>query len=155
VSIGFAPNDVADMLASNEAGSKIIHANPKPRVLTMPVRFLALAAALLSLGSPFKAAQCLHKLLDETSPERQLLPTVTQLKELFIVLERKISTAGFVDSLEVWDMILRSDELGLQTNFPTPDVRADQPHVGTSSSSSAEHAIADNSKSHQLLTAIH
>jgi len=64
-------------------------------------------------------------LLDETSSERQLLPTVTQLKELFIVLERKISTAGFVDSLEVWDMILRSDELGLQTHFSIPDVRAD------------------------------
>jgi hypothetical protein len=90
-----------------------MHANPKPRTLIRTVRFLALAAALLSLGSPFKAAQCLHKLLDETSPEKQLLPTVTQLKDLFIVLERKISTAKFMDSLEVWDMILRSEELGL------------------------------------------
>lgn len=60
VSIGFAPNDVADKLASNEAGGKIIFANPKPRVPIMSVRFLALAEALLSVGSPFKAAQCLH-----------------------------------------------------------------------------------------------
>jgi len=30
VSVGFAPNDVADKLASNEAGGKIIRANPKP-----------------------------------------------------------------------------------------------------------------------------
>jgi hypothetical protein len=153
VSIGFAPNDVADKLASNEAGGKIMYASPKQRILIVTVRFLALAAALLSLGSPFKAAQCLHKLMDETSPERQLLPTVTQLKDLFIVLERKVSTAGFVDSLEVWDMILRSDELGLQEYFPISDAREDQPDLSTSSST--QPAIAENGKSLHFLTTIH
>ena len=119
----------------------------------MTVRFLVLAAALLSLGSPFKAAQCLHKLLDETSPEKQLLPTVTQLKDLFIVLERKISTARFIDSLEPWDMILRSDELGLQEHFSTPDVGEDRPDPVASSST--QPAIGGNSKILRFLMAIH
>ena len=50
-------------------------------------------------------------------------------------------------------MILRSDGLGLQTHFPIPDVGMDQPDTGTSSSTA--HAIAENSKSHQILPTIH
>ena len=86
------------------------------------VRFLALAAAVLSLGSPFKAAQCIHKLLDESSPNKQLLPTIQQVKDLLTVLERKIACAGFADALEVWDMILRSEDLGVQFLCIAPDI---------------------------------
>lgn len=73
---------------------------------------------MLSVGSAFRAAQYLHNLLDWSSPEKQRLPTVAQLKELILVLERKVSTAGFTENLEVWDVILRSNEVGFQDRFP-------------------------------------
>ena len=73
------------------------------------------------MDTPFTAAKCLHKLLDETSPDRQLLPTILQLKELLSVLQFKIGTSGFVDSIAVWDRIFTSDEIGLQTLFPVKE----------------------------------
>lgn len=123
VKIGFAPGDSADQLASSEAGGEL----PSRSRYTRPslsdsilVRFLALTAALLPIGIPFQVAQCLHTLLDETSPEGQLLPTVRQLKDLILVLMDKISCSGFVEYLEGWDTVLRSDILGLQDLFPVP-----------------------------------
>lgn len=81
------------------------------------VRFLGLATALLSLGSPYEAAKALYLLLDDSSPKNQLLPTVQELKDLFVVLEYKISASDFVNSLQGWDIILKSSEVGLQDLF--------------------------------------
>ena len=77
------------------------------------VRFLALAATLLSEGSGYKATRTMHYLLDRTSAQKQLLPTVQQLKDLFLVLEKKIGCSGFVDSLYGWNALLSAPELGL------------------------------------------
>lgn len=85
------------------------------------MHFLALAAALLSLGSPFKAAQTLHSLLDESSPEKQLLPTIQQLKDLLISVSEKIGCSGFVDCLEGWDMILKSQQSPLHSTWLEPE----------------------------------
>lgn len=84
---------------------------------TTVVRFLGLAATLLSLGSPFTAAQELHNLLDQSSPQTQLLPTVQQLKHLLTALETKIARAGFADSLLGWHLWVTAPESGLRTLF--------------------------------------
>lgn len=84
------------------------------------VRFLGLAATLLSLGSPFTAAQELHSLLDQSSPQSQLLPTVQQLKHLLTALESKIARAGFADSLVGWHLWVTAPESGLRSLFVPP-----------------------------------
>jgi hypothetical protein len=76
-----------------------------------------LAAALLSFGSPFEAAKALYRLLDVTSPSSQALPTVQQLKDLFIALEKNIGYTGFIDNLKGWEMLLTMPELGVQSLF--------------------------------------
>ena len=86
----------------------------------LAVRFLGLAAVLLSLGTPYDAAKALYLLLDDSSEKNQLLPTVQQLKDLFIVLQSKIGTSDFVNSLQGWDMILKSAEVGLRDHFIDP-----------------------------------
>jgi len=124
VKIGFAPGDVADQLASNQAGGTSISqilGSPRASANMPEVQFLALAAALLSLGSHFKAAQTPHFLLDESSPQGQLLLTIQQLKGLLVMLSQKIGCSGFVDCLEGWDMILKSKESGMQPLFLEPD----------------------------------
>lgn len=57
---------------------------------------------LLTLGSPFKAAEELHLHLDRFSKQSQLLLTVQQLKNLLSRLEPKMTKAGFVDCLLGW-----------------------------------------------------
>jgi hypothetical protein len=58
-----------------------------------------------------------YLLLDESSEKNQLLPTVQQLKDLFGVLEFKLGALDFLNSLEGWDMLLKSVEVGLQDRF--------------------------------------
>jgi hypothetical protein len=84
-----------------------------------------LAAALLSFGSTFHAAQVLHVLLDESRSSRESLPTLQQLKDIFGVLEHKISCAGFTESLQGWDMLLKSNSSGIQNLFIDPDDSSD------------------------------
>ena len=84
------------------------------------VRFLGLAATLLSLGSPFTAAQELHSLLDQSSPQSQLLPTVQLLKHLLTALESKIGRAGFADSLVGWHLWVTAPGSGLRSLFVPP-----------------------------------
>lgn len=96
-------------------------AGERSLLTTNLVRFLGLAATLLSLGSPFTAAQELHSLLDQSSPQTQLLPTVQQLKHLLTALETKIGRAGFADSLLGWHLWVTAPESDLRTLFVPPE----------------------------------
>ena len=60
-------------------------------------------------------------MLDETSPKKQSLPIVDQLKPFLLVLEEKIGCSSFVGDLEGWRMILLAPETSLQPLFGIPD----------------------------------
>ena len=76
------------------------------RLLNVTGRFLGLAAALLTVGSNFEAAQTLHTLLNDFSPKDQMLPTVRQLKDMFESLEVKLRTSGFANILMGWSTLM-------------------------------------------------
>ena len=76
-----------------------------------------LAVTLLTLGSPFKAAQELHIHLKRSTNESQLLPTIRQLKDLLDNLESKMLKAGFVKRLLGWHILVTSPKSGLQSLF--------------------------------------
>ena len=58
---------------------------------------MGLAAALATLGA-FKGAAALESMMAETASERQLLPTVSHLRDLLNVLEYKLVRTGFAES---------------------------------------------------------
>ena len=86
------------------------------------VRFLALAAALLSLGSPFKAATELHILFEHSSRPTQSLPRKQQSKQLFIASQSELSKAGFIDVLSEWYISATSPESEVRSLFVSPEI---------------------------------
>ncbi|KAI0863629.1 hypothetical protein F4860DRAFT_44145 [Xylaria cubensis] len=78
---GFLKHDCAVQLGSNQAG----------------LRFLALAAALVSSLPPFSCAQALASMLEATTTDKQYLPTTRQLTDLMSSLEGRCRLAGFAD----------------------------------------------------------
>ena len=94
--IGYSAGDSADQLASTEAG----------------VRFLGFAAILDTINAgrslSFTAAQVLHGLLSNFSPNRRQLPTVRQLQDLLLALSRKTSDLGFSENVYGWLKWLRA-----------------------------------------------
>ncbi|KAI1737336.1 hypothetical protein F4680DRAFT_219264 [Xylaria scruposa] len=79
--IGFLKHDCAVHLGSNQAG----------------LRFLALAAALISSLPPFECAQALASMLEATTTDKQYLPTTRHLTDLMSSLEGRCRLAGFAD----------------------------------------------------------
>ena len=72
---------------------------------------------LLTLESPFKAAQELHTHLKRSSPDGQLLPTISQLKDLLSKLEPRLMKSGFADCLLGWHIWMTCQESGFQPLF--------------------------------------
>ncbi|TRX93148.1 hypothetical protein FHL15_006016 [Xylaria flabelliformis] len=81
IKVGFLKHDCAVQLGSNQAG----------------LRFLALAAALVSSLPPFTCAQALASMLEATTTDKQYLPTTRQLTDLMSSLEGRCRLAGFAD----------------------------------------------------------
>ncbi|KAI0555446.1 hypothetical protein F4679DRAFT_578831 [Xylaria curta] len=81
VKVGFLKHDCAVHLGSNQAG----------------LRFLALAAALVSSLPPFECAQALASMLEATTTDKQYLPTTRHLTDLMSSLEGRCRLAGFAD----------------------------------------------------------
>ncbi|KAI8947464.1 hypothetical protein F4801DRAFT_592569 [Xylaria longipes] len=81
VKVGFLKHDCAVQLGSNQAG----------------LRFLALAAALVSSLPPFRCAQALTSMLEATTTNKQYLPTTRHLTDLMSSLEGRCRLAGFAD----------------------------------------------------------
>ena len=92
--IGYSSGDSAAQLSLSAAG----------------VRFMGLAAALVTLGA-FKGAAALESMMAETASERQLLPTVSHLRDLLNVLEYKLVRTGFAESAAGWGIWFNSNSL--------------------------------------------
>jgi hypothetical protein len=81
--IGYARGGSIDVLSKSTEG----------------IRFLSLAAALISTESTFDAATALEKMVKVTAEDRELVPTVYQLKDLLDVLEPALNKARFLDEV--------------------------------------------------------
>jgi hypothetical protein len=93
------------------------------------VRFLSLAAALVTSLGPFEGGNALEQLLNSSASDKTLLPTARQLMLLLEILEPRLEYSGFADSLAGWVIFLcRSsritqeyrDSWKVSTSFPKP-----------------------------------
>lgn len=108
-SIGFSKHDCAAQLGKSNAG----------------VRFLGLAAALITTMEPFQASQALNLMLSASAADPTQLPTLRQLRELLVALEPRCLTAGFADSVHGWELLVARDRPHrpgrVQAHHPSPN----------------------------------
>ncbi|KAI1128634.1 hypothetical protein F5Y10DRAFT_291919 [Nemania abortiva] len=88
--VGFMKHDCATQLGSNQAG----------------LRFLALAAALITSIPPFHCAKALMLMLENTTPDKRLLPTTRHLADLMSSLEGRCSRSGFADIVYGYNSVI-------------------------------------------------
>ncbi len=91
--VGFFQNDCATQLGKSEAG----------------LRFLALAAALVTSLGAFEGAKALQLLLKSTTNDATFLPTVRHLREVLDNLEARSPRCGFTELFVTWQMLLRQE----------------------------------------------
>ncbi|KAL8378006.1 hypothetical protein RB595_008614 [Gaeumannomyces hyphopodioides] len=110
--IGFSKHDCAAQLGKSKAG----------------VRFLGLAAALITTMEPIEAAKALDLMLSKSAADPTQLPTLRQLRDLLLALEPRCLTAGFADSVHGWEPLVALDRSqrarGFQSRHPSPDCLA-------------------------------
>lgn len=101
----FMRHDCAVQLGSNQAG----------------LRFLALAAALVSSVSALHCADVLMLMLEDTTSDKRLLPTTKHLADLISSLEGRFQLSGFADIVFGYNSNLMgaSRTKGYQ-NYPGP-----------------------------------
>jgi hypothetical protein len=113
-SVGFTTRDCATQLNKSQAG----------------VRFLGLAAALVTSLGPFEGGNTLEQLLNSSASDKTLLPTARQLMLLLETLEPRLEYSGFADSLAGWVIFLchssritqeYRDSWEVSTSFPNPE----------------------------------
>ncbi|KAI0514332.1 hypothetical protein F5B22DRAFT_611138 [Xylaria bambusicola] len=88
--VGFKKHDCAVQLGSNQAG----------------LRFLALAAALISSVNKIYCADALMLMLEETTSDNRLLPTRRHLADLMSSLEARCRLSGFSDVVFGYNSII-------------------------------------------------
>lgn len=93
--VGFFPNDCATQLGSSSAG----------------VRFLGLAAAIVTTIGSLNSAKALDIMLRSSATDLTMLPTVGHLNDLLGSLEARSYRCGFADSVVGWQMTLRREIL--------------------------------------------
>ncbi|GAW18323.1 hypothetical protein ANO14919_077980 [Xylariales sp. No.14919] len=109
--VGFMKHDCAVQLGSNQAG----------------LRFLALAAALISSVSAYRCAEALMLMLESTTSDRRLLPTTRHLVDLMSSLEGRCHFSGFADIVFGYNSIIRRTvheilAKGSPNNYETCDI---------------------------------
>jgi hypothetical protein len=90
--VGFSSNDCATQLSQSAAG----------------IRFLGLAAALITTVGLFESAQALDIMLKASTADLSLLPSVRHLKDLLGSIEARSYRCGFAESVVAWETILRA-----------------------------------------------
>jgi hypothetical protein len=93
--VGFFPNDCATQLGNSSAG----------------IRFLGLAAAIVTTIGPFNSAKALDIMLRSSAKDLTLMPTVRQLSDLLGSLEARSYRCGFADLVVGWQLVLRREIL--------------------------------------------
>ncbi|KAJ2989816.1 hypothetical protein NUW58_g3277 [Xylaria curta] len=88
--VGFKKHDCAVQLGSNQAG----------------LRFISLAAALISSIEASYCAEALMLMLEETTSDTRLLPTTRHLRELMSSLEARCRRSGFADTVLGYNSII-------------------------------------------------
>lgn len=89
--VGFSSNDSATQLSKSLAG----------------VQFLGLATALLASMTTWPASLALEMMLRQSTTDKTLLPTRTQIRDLLARLEPRCHAASFADSVAGWNLLLR------------------------------------------------
>ncbi|KAJ8128109.1 hypothetical protein O1611_g5527 [Lasiodiplodia mahajangana] len=90
VKVGFMKHDCAVQLGSNQAG----------------LRFLGLAAALISSVSAYQCANALMLMLESTTSDERFLPTTRQLTDLMSSIEGRCCLSGFTDVVYGYNSII-------------------------------------------------
>lgn len=93
--VGFFSDDCATQLGNNSAG----------------IRFLGLAAAIVTTIGPFNSAKALDIMMRSSATDLTLMPTVRQLNDLLGSLEARSYRCGFADSVVGWEIVLRKEIL--------------------------------------------
>jgi hypothetical protein len=93
--VGFSPDDCATQLGNNSAG----------------IRFLGLAAAIVTTIGPFNSAKALDIMMRSSATDLKLMPTVRQLNDLLGSLKARSYRCGFADSVVGWQIVLRREVL--------------------------------------------
>ncbi len=109
--VGFFRNDCASQLGKSEAG----------------LRFLGLAAALVSSLSAFEGAKALELMLKRTTIDATFLPTVRHLKEVLCSLGARSLRCGFTELSVTWQMLLRNEASSHVPQGPSPHVPQNPP----------------------------
>ncbi|KAI3317171.1 hypothetical protein HD806DRAFT_393521 [Xylariaceae sp. AK1471] len=89
--VGLMKHDCAIQLGSNQAG----------------LRFLALAATLVSSLDPTDCADALILMLETTTSDGRLLPTTRHLRDLMSALEPRCRLSGFADTVYSYHIIVK------------------------------------------------
>lgn len=88
--IGYSANDCTSYLGKSLAG----------------LQFLGLAAALVTCGDMFKAADTIQSMLISTARDKTLVPTVRQVQQLLLSIEPRCHRSGFADDVAGWQLLL-------------------------------------------------
>ena len=123
--VGFSRNDCATKLGKSTAG----------------LRFLGLAAALVTSLGAFEGAKALELMLKRITNDATSLPTVRHLKEVLTSLEARSSRCGFTELFVTWQMLLRKEALSPPL-FPSQSPR-NPPSFGTTPSLEAIAGLVD------------
>ncbi|KAK7441057.1 hypothetical protein Landi51_10260 [Colletotrichum acutatum] len=89
--VGLSQGDCAVQLGKSAAG----------------VRFLGLAAALVTTLDPIQSAKALEGMLKTSTSELALIPSLRHLRDLLGSLEARSQRCGFADSAVGWQLLLR------------------------------------------------
>ncbi|KAH6963314.1 hypothetical protein DER45DRAFT_104508 [Fusarium avenaceum] len=108
--VGYSPRDSATQLGKSMAG----------------VRFLGLAAALVTSFDLFDCAKALNVMLRSSASDLTMLPTARQLKDLLASLQPRSYRAGFSESVVGWQIMLQKEAM--------PRILTDEGHSGGPSS---------------------
>ncbi|KAF1353983.1 hypothetical protein BDV97DRAFT_367526 [Delphinella strobiligena] len=88
--VGFSANDCASHLSKSFAG----------------IQFLGLAASLLTTLTMYESAYAIHLLLRESTADKTLVPTRTQIQDLLVSLQARCQSVGFANSVVGWQILL-------------------------------------------------
>ncbi|EXJ71074.1 uncharacterized protein A1O5_06067 [Cladophialophora psammophila CBS 110553] len=108
--IGWAKGDSVDLLSHSVEG----------------IRFLSLAAALVSSCSKFDAATALARMIRDTAEDKALSPSIFQLKDLLDVLEPRLNQSRFLDVVLGYQALLPQLHTRLHDNAAVPSAEAIQ-----------------------------
>lgn len=96
LAIGYAARDSTSYLSKSSGG----------------IRFLGLAAALLSITTAYHAASAVEILLQNSTSRQNLLPTKGQLCDLLKVIDKRCHATRYLDRVVFWKLFLL-DQPGL------------------------------------------